>query len=68
MNQHQTVIEVYRGFEIIHNLCGFSRTDFYMITGSAMAIASVEAARRVIDTYLKATTPALVPGINNVTQ
>jgi len=54
MNVHHTTIEQYRGFIIIHNLATTTNTDHYNIKGSVMAIATVKAARRVIDTYLKA--------------
>jgi len=53
MNQHHTIIEQYRGYNIIHNLCGHARTDFYKIQGSDIVLASVKAARNVIDTWLR---------------
>lgn len=55
MNVHHTIVEQYKGFEIIHNLATTTNTDHYNIKGYSIAVATVQAARRVIDTYLKAT-------------
>jgi len=53
MNVHHTTVEQYKGFEIVHNLATTTNTDHYNIKGSAIAVTTVKAAKRVIDTYIK---------------
>ena len=54
------VVENYRGFDIVHNTYGgyTEATNFFQIYKgkylfSGMCMATVEACKRVIDTYLK---------------
>jgi hypothetical protein len=54
--QHFKFVEEYRGFRIYHNHCapkGYCETNYYTIEGSDIALATIKAARNVIDTHLK---------------